>query len=123
MTESRIAMLLYPTNRPVAADHHLGADRRPRLKGNPRTYLEVCDAARAALLALEVPGCVAHSVYLCAPEIIVPYPTEELLRRYHPGTVLRCPLPGRMAPVDTSAARGLLGFTARNLLGTRCASG
>ncbi|MES9559772.1 MULTISPECIES: NAD-dependent epimerase/dehydratase family protein [unclassified Streptomyces] len=81
------------------------------------TYLEVHDAARAALLALDVPGRAAHSVHLCAPEIIVPYPTEELLRRYHPGTVLRRPLPGRTAPVDTSAARRLLGFAARNLLG------
>lgn len=81
------------------------------------TYLEVHDAARAALLALDVPGPAAHTVHLCAPEIIVPYPTEELLRRYHPTTVLRRPLPGRTAPVDTSAARRLLGFTAQNLLG------
>ncbi|MEE1738293.1 NAD(P)-dependent oxidoreductase [Streptomyces sp. BE147] len=81
------------------------------------TYLEVHDAARAALLALDVPGRAAHAVHLCAPEIIVPYPTEELLRRYHPTTVLRRPLPGRTAPVDTSAARRLLGFTAHNLLG------
>ncbi|MFC9621190.1 NAD-dependent epimerase/dehydratase family protein [Streptomyces sp. NPDC056930] len=81
------------------------------------TYLEVHDAARAALLALDVPGRAAHAVHLCAPEIIVPYPTEELLRRYHPTTVLRRPLPGRAAPVDTSAARRLLGFTAQNLLG------
>ncbi|WP_405902609.1 NAD(P)-dependent oxidoreductase [Streptomyces sp. NBC_00656] len=81
------------------------------------TYLEVHDAARAALLALDVRGSGAHAVHLCAPEIIVPYPTEELLRRYHPGTVLRGPLPGRAAPVDTSAARRLLGFTARNLVG------
>ncbi|WP_241837544.1 NAD-dependent epimerase/dehydratase family protein [Streptomyces sp. CB02115] len=80
------------------------------------TYLEVRDAARAALLALEVPGRAAHAVHLCAPEIIVPYPTEELLRRYHPTTELRSPLPGRAAPVDTSAARRLLGFTAENLL-------
>ncbi|MCX4791354.1 hypothetical protein OG369_36030 [Streptomyces sp. NBC_01221] len=66
---------------------------------------------------MDVPGRAAHAVHLCAPEIIVPYPTEELLRRYHPTTALRRPLPGRAAPVDTSAARRLLGFTARNLLG------
>ncbi|MFE2933237.1 NAD-dependent epimerase/dehydratase family protein [Streptomyces sp. NPDC059221] len=81
------------------------------------TYLEVHDAARAALLALDVPGPAAHTVHLCAPEIIVPHPTEELLRRYHPTTVLRRPIPGRTAPVDTSAAHRLLGFTAQNLLG------
>ncbi|MEV0096801.1 NAD(P)-dependent oxidoreductase [Streptomyces sp. NPDC050738] len=80
------------------------------------TYLEVQDAARAALLALDVtlPG--AHTVHLCAPEIIVPYETEDLLRRFHPTTRLLRPLPGRTAPVDLTTARRLLGFTARNLL-------
>ncbi|MFE2035114.1 NAD-dependent epimerase/dehydratase family protein [Streptomyces scopuliridis] len=80
------------------------------------TYLEVRDAARAALLALGVPGPGAHTVHLCAPETLVPFPTEELLRRYHPATPLRRPLPGRTAPIDTTAARRLLGFTARHLL-------
>ncbi|MEU1299948.1 NAD-dependent epimerase/dehydratase family protein [Streptomyces shenzhenensis] len=80
------------------------------------TYLEVHDAARAAVLALEVPGPGAHAVHVCAPRIIVPQPTEELLRRHHPTTRIRRPLPGRAAPVDTSAAHRLLGFTAHNLL-------
>lgn len=80
------------------------------------TYLEVGDAARAALLALGVREPGAHVVHLCAPEIIVPYPTEELLRRYHPTTRVRRPLPGRTAPVDTSAARRLFGFTAERLI-------
>ncbi|MFD7863754.1 NAD-dependent epimerase/dehydratase family protein [Streptomyces sp. NPDC057682] len=80
------------------------------------TYLEVRDAARAALLALGVPGPGAHAVHVCAPETLVPFPTEELLRRYHPGTPLRRPLPGRTAPVDTSAAERLFGFTAEYLL-------
>ncbi|MFF2847297.1 NAD-dependent epimerase/dehydratase family protein [Streptomyces sp. NPDC058001] len=80
------------------------------------TYLEVGDAARAALLALDVPGPGAHAVHVCAPEIIVPFRTEELLRRYHPTATLRRPLPGRTAPVDTSAARRLLGFTAEHLI-------
>ncbi|MFD4942134.1 NAD-dependent epimerase/dehydratase family protein [Streptomyces sp. NPDC058239] len=80
------------------------------------TYLEVRDAARAALLALHVPGPGAHAVYLCAPETLVPFPTEELLRRYHPTARLLRPLPGRTAPVDTTAARRLFGFTAEHLL-------
>ncbi|MEE4494187.1 NAD-dependent epimerase/dehydratase family protein [Streptomyces sp. BE230] len=80
------------------------------------TYLEVRDAARAALLALGVPGPGAHSVHVCAPETLVPFPTEELLRRYHPTTRLRRPLPGRTAPVDTTAAARLFGFTAEHLL-------
>ncbi|WP_327708291.1 NAD(P)-dependent oxidoreductase [Streptomyces sp. NBC_00464] len=80
------------------------------------TYLEVRDAARAALLALGVPGPGAHSVHVCAPETLVPFPTEELLRRYHPTTRLLRPLPGRTAPVDTTAAARLFGFTAEHLL-------
>ncbi|MFF2327464.1 MULTISPECIES: NAD-dependent epimerase/dehydratase family protein [unclassified Streptomyces] len=80
------------------------------------TYLDVRDAARAALLALDVPGPGAHVVHVCAPETIVPYPTEELLRRYHPTTQVRRPLPGRTAPVDTTAARRLFGFTAEHCL-------
>jgi nucleoside-diphosphate-sugar epimerase len=79
-------------------------------------YLETLDAARACVLALSVPGAGAHAVYVAAPEILAPYPTEDLIRRYHPGTELRRPLPGRTSPVDTSAARALLGFTAERLL-------
>ncbi|MFJ2953537.1 NAD-dependent epimerase/dehydratase family protein [Streptomyces sp. NPDC087270] len=80
------------------------------------TYLEVDDAARAALLALGVPGPGAHTVHVCAPEVIVPFPTEELLRRFHPTTRLLRPLPGRTAPVDTAPARRLFGFTAERLI-------
>ncbi|MFJ9679280.1 hypothetical protein ACIRP2_14590 [Streptomyces sp. NPDC101194] len=72
--------------------------------------------ARAALPALGVPGPGAHAVHLCAPETLVPFPTEELLRRYHPTARLLRPLPGRTAPVDTTAARRLLGFTAERLI-------
>ncbi|MFJ2093593.1 NAD-dependent epimerase/dehydratase family protein [Streptomyces sp. NPDC087901] len=80
------------------------------------TYLEVRDAARAALQALGVRGPGAHAVHVCAPETLVPFPTEELMRRYHPTTQLLRPLPGRTAPVDTTAAVRLFGFTAEHLL-------
>ncbi|MER8084773.1 hypothetical protein ABTZ57_06340 [Streptomyces sp. NPDC094048] len=80
------------------------------------TCPEVPDAARAALPALDVPGPGAHAVHLRAPETLVPFPTRELLRRYLPTARLLRPLPGRTAPVDTAAARRLLGFTAERLL-------
>ncbi|MER7173232.1 NAD-dependent epimerase/dehydratase family protein [Streptomyces mesophilus] len=80
------------------------------------TYLEVRDAARAAVLALDVPGPGAHTVHVCAPETLADEATEDLLRRYHPDTEVRRPLPGRTAPVDTTAARELLGFEARFLV-------
>ncbi|GAA3698618.1 NAD(P)-dependent oxidoreductase [Nonomuraea antimicrobica] len=76
-------------------------------------YLETRDAARACLLALDVPGPGARTVLVAAPETLVPQPTEELMRRYHPATELRRPLPGRTVPVDLTAAAELLGFTAR----------
>ncbi|MEU7000005.1 NAD(P)-dependent oxidoreductase [Nonomuraea sp. NPDC046570] len=79
-------------------------------------YLDTRDAARACLLALEVPGPGAHVVNVAAPESLVPQPTEELLRRYHPEAEVRSPLPGRTVPVDLSAATSLLGFTAEHLL-------
>ncbi|MEV6103865.1 NAD(P)-dependent oxidoreductase [Streptomyces sp. NPDC051940] len=80
------------------------------------TYLEVRDAARAALLALSVDAPGAHVVHLCAPETLVTHPTADLMARYHPGTEIRRPLPGRTAPVDLSAAEELLGFRAQFVL-------
>lgn len=79
-------------------------------------YLETRDAARACVLALNVSEPGAHVINVAAPETLVPHPTEELLRRYHPTTELRTPLPGRTVPVDLSAATTLLGFTAEYLL-------
>ncbi|MFB6986948.1 hypothetical protein [Streptomyces sp. NPDC056304] len=52
---------------------------------------------------------------LCAPSTLVPFPAQELLRRHRPTARLLHPLPGRTAPVDTTAARRLLGFTAEHL--------
>ncbi|SDJ47071.1 NAD-dependent epimerase/dehydratase family protein [Streptomyces indicus] len=80
------------------------------------THLEVREAARAALLALRVPGPGAHTVHVCAPETLMDVPTRELLRRFHPDTEVRRPLPGRSAPVDLTAARELLGFEAEFLV-------
>lgn len=76
-------------------------------------YLETRDAARACVLALDVPGTGARTVLVAAPETLVPQPTEELMRRYHPRAELRSPLPGRTVPVDLAPAREVLGFTAR----------
>ena len=76
------------------------------------SYLETRDAARAALMALDVdlPG--AQVVYLAAPRTLVPYPTVELLARFHPDAPRRAEFPGRTVPIDLTPARELLGFTA-----------
>ncbi|WP_203454009.1 NAD-dependent epimerase/dehydratase family protein [Jiangella aurantiaca] len=77
------------------------------------SYLDVRDAALAALSALAVDDGAAHVVLVAAPETLVPYPTSELLRRYLPDVPVRRPLPGRTVPIDTSAAARLFGFAAR----------
>ncbi|WP_238010048.1 NAD(P)-dependent oxidoreductase [Dactylosporangium sp. AC04546] len=80
------------------------------------SYLHVEDAAVAARLAVTVPGEGFHAVLLAAPETLAPWPTEELIRRYHPDTPIRGPIPGRNTPIDTTAATALLGFRPTRLL-------
>ena len=53
-----------------------------------------------------------HAVLVAAPQTLAPYPTAELLARYHPAVPVRQALPGRAVPMDLSQARDLLGFTA-----------
>jgi nucleoside-diphosphate-sugar epimerase len=76
------------------------------------SYLETRDAGRAALLALgvDIPG--VQVVYVAAPRTLVPYPTAELIDRFHPGVPRRIEFPGRTVPIDLAPARELLGFTA-----------
>ncbi|MGW3954849.1 NAD-dependent epimerase/dehydratase family protein [Streptomyces sp. NPDC004752] len=78
------------------------------------SYLDVDDAAEAAWRAITVPLSGFHTVFTAAPDILAPYPTQELIAAYHPDTPLRRPIPGRQTPIDTSAATRLLGFTARS---------
>ncbi|TMR23821.1 NAD(P)-dependent oxidoreductase [Nonomuraea turkmeniaca] len=73
-------------------------------------YLETRDAARACLLGLGLDG--FHVITVAAPETLVSHPTEDLLRRFHPTTDIRRPLPGRTVPLDLTKATALLGFSA-----------
>ncbi|TCC35038.1 NAD-dependent epimerase/dehydratase family protein [Kribbella sindirgiensis] len=92
----------------VAADPSLGA-------ASLWSYLETRDAARAAVLALRVPGG-SHTFHVAAPRTLAPYPTLDLLRRFHPTTEIRAALPGRTTPLDLAPAQHLLGFTAEHEL-------
>jgi nucleoside-diphosphate-sugar epimerase len=74
-------------------------------------YLDMRDAATACWLGVTVPMTGVRPLYLAAPETLSPYPTADLVARYLPGVEVRAPLPGRTVPIDTSAARALLGFT------------
>ena len=75
-------------------------------------YLDTRDAGRAALLALRADVSEPLVVYVAAPRTLSPYPTEDLLRRFHPGVARRSPLPGRTVPLDLADAHKILGFTA-----------
>ncbi|GLW10240.1 epimerase [Microtetraspora sp. NBRC 13810] len=76
------------------------------------TYLDLRDAAHAAFLAVTRPVSGYHAVFVTAPDILAPQPTEELLDRFHPEVERRAPLPGRAVPIDLGRAERLLGFTA-----------
>jgi nucleoside-diphosphate-sugar epimerase len=80
------------------------------------SYLHTADAATACLLALTAPPPGAHTVFVVAPQTLAPYPTEELLDRFHPGVPRRTRFPGRAVPVALDAGRRLLGFTAATVL-------
>jgi nucleoside-diphosphate-sugar epimerase len=95
---------LPPRAAAVIADPALGAR-------DMWAYLETRDAARAALLGLGLDG--TPVFYVAAPRTLVPYATEELLDRYHPGVPRRAALPGRAVPLDLEPARSRLGFTAQ----------
>jgi nucleoside-diphosphate-sugar epimerase len=76
-------------------------------------YLDARDAARAMVAALDPARPGNHVVYVAAPETLAPYPTDQLLDRFHPG-VPRPPFPGRTVPIDLDPARKLLNFTAEH---------
>ncbi|TDC46897.1 NAD(P)-dependent oxidoreductase [Jiangella ureilytica] len=78
-------------------------------------YLETRDAARAVELALRPARPGAHTVFVAAPENSTPYPTEQLLAAFHPDVPRTRTFAGREAPVDLTAARDLIGFTATRL--------
>ena len=117
MAARRHGMSVVCLRYPFVGDQQRLADRARQLRANPAlgatelwTYLDVRDAARAALLALAVPAPGAHAVHLCAPDTLSPEPTSELIARFHPDVELRTPISGRQAAINTAAAEKLLGF-------------
>lgn len=79
-------------------------------------YLDLRDAATACWLGVTADVTGARPLYVAAPDTLSPYPTEELVARYLPGTEVRAPLPGRRVPIDLSAAEAALGFAAEHLM-------
>ncbi|WP_163541760.1 NAD-dependent epimerase/dehydratase family protein [Occultella kanbiaonis] len=80
------------------------------------SYLEVRDAARAALAALSPRRRGAFAVHVAAPTTYLAEPTEAALDRYWPGVPRRRPIPGRDVPIDLRPAQDLLGFNAEHVV-------
>lgn len=81
------------------------------------SYLDLRDAARAAWLAITRPLTGFHIIFLAAPRVLAPQPTEDLLTQFHPDVPRRDgrPVEGREVPIDLRRARELLGFEAEYL--------
>jgi nucleoside-diphosphate-sugar epimerase len=75
-------------------------------------WLDTRDAARAIGAALTSPLTGHQLINIVAPDTTALEPTAELLRRYHPSSVLAEPLEGFATPFSTQRSRELLGFTA-----------
>jgi nucleoside-diphosphate-sugar epimerase len=75
-------------------------------------WLDTRDAARAIEAALTRPLAGHHLINVVAPDTTALEPTADLLRRYHPSSVLTEPIIGFATPFDTRRSRELLGFTA-----------
>jgi nucleoside-diphosphate-sugar epimerase len=123
MAARRYGMTVAALRFPYVANAGMLAQRIARVTADPSdaarecwTYLDVRDAAEAAWLSLTAPLTGAPAIFLAAPETLAPYPTEDLIRAYHPDTEIRRPLPDRTAPIDLAPAVRLLGFTAQHVV-------
>lgn len=122
MAHCRYGMTVVAMRLPFVGDvAHRLPDAARRYAGDPAagaadvwSYLDVRDAARALLAALEPARPGNHVVYVAAPETIAPYPTEALVRRFHPGVARRA-FPGRTVPIELGPAADLLGFEATHI--------
>ncbi|MEO3806012.1 NAD(P)-dependent oxidoreductase [Nonomuraea sp. B1E8] len=73
-------------------------------------YVEVHDLARAFAAAVTAEGIGWEVFAVAAADTLSEVPTEELLRRYHPDTVIRRSLPGCASVWDISKAGRMLSW-------------
>lgn len=125
MMAARYGMTAVALRYPFMASAEVIAARHRQLAEDPAggakdlwTYLDVRDAAEAAWLAITRPFTGFQVVFVAAPNIVAPQPTEELLAKFHPGVERRggARFADRDVPLDLTLSRGLLGFEARYVL-------
>ncbi len=73
-------------------------------------YLVPDDVGRLAVAIADTDFAGYHAVHVAGPRTFAPRPTRELIAEYAPDAEVRAELPGYSVPIDTSAARELLGF-------------
>jgi nucleoside-diphosphate-sugar epimerase len=119
MVARRDGMAVVALRFPMLGEPEFLAEEAERHRAEPGyaanamwAYLDMRDAAMACWLGATAALSGVHPLYVAAPDTLSPYPTEELVARYLPDVPVRAPLPGRSVPIDTSAARSLLGFHA-----------
>jgi nucleoside-diphosphate-sugar epimerase len=83
---------------------------RARLAREGWAYLEMSDAVDAILRGLTQPISGMHTLLVAAADTIMPEATDDLLDRYAAGVERRRRFDRRSSPIDTSAARRVLGW-------------
>jgi nucleoside-diphosphate-sugar epimerase len=110
----RLPLMISPSNVDELRDWL--TDRPAAGAGDGWGWLDVRDGAEAFRLALTVPYEGAHVLHVAAPDVFLDTPTEDLLAAHAPAVPRATRYDGRTAPIDTSRARELLGFTPRHRL-------
>ncbi|MEV0354100.1 NAD(P)-dependent oxidoreductase [Nonomuraea sp. NPDC050680] len=105
-----------PELRAAAARLSQDPDEQARLAREGWAYLAMADAVDAVLRGLTRPVTGMHTLLLAAEDTLVEEPTDLLLDRFAPASERRRNFPGRTAPIDTAAARRILGWTPRHRL-------
>lgn len=105
---TREEQLAHVEERRAKEDHSLE-------RGNLWGYIDLHDAARACRLAIEAArdepfGFAAMNIV--AADTLSDEPTEEMIRRWSPETMIRKPIPGTSAAYDTSTAKRVIGWEA-----------
>jgi len=107
-----------------AADSRLRA-RAQQLRDDPSlgacelwAYLDLRDAARACLLAVQRAPDGFEVIAVAAPNTLVPYPTEGLLDKYLPEVPRRRHCADNEVPLDLRRAKTILGFEAEHVWAT-----
>ncbi|MFC4010063.1 NAD-dependent epimerase/dehydratase family protein [Nonomuraea purpurea] len=106
-----------PELRAFAARLSQNPVEQARLAREGWAYLAMADAVDAVLRGLTRPVSGMHTLLLAAEDTIVGEPTDLLLDRFASASERRRNFPGRTAPIDTSAARRVLGWIPRHRLG------